>query len=571
MEPTTAVAAEATTGAQPAASAAPAAAASAVPAAAASAAPAVAAPVATQAADAIDALDDSLDRAFDTAASGLWSLAARVKAAVPKDRDGLRGFEAAARGVVGTVQRRAAQVEEVLLDVALAGAGGEGEEEEEGRDTVGEEGDEECGKEGGKEGGETGGNRGLGADANAAAVMFAAAGDADLMAMGMVGGLSGGGGGKAGALPEDYVHEDLDVNKELARAAETLQASVGTLQARAGDLQATAGKTVGGLLGSLSLWAAGDGDGEDEDQDDRARDAPHTRFQALMRDLEMNPDTYCQPADDLDAFTEWGKRFDLDALEPECVDLLDRRPTVAELYERVVPRLIEEDTFWMRYFYARHALNKREQERLALLQRAVGAAAGGDDDDGGGWDDDDWDDDEEEEEVVAGAADSGRVSDTDAADSSAALSSLSPKEAASANADPSATGLGSKLTPGVVAATNTVEPVPKEATAEETKAEPASTKSRGEGIKKSPASSGDEPQASSVPRQGASDGKDSSDPSAARQVVDDERPPSDSAAIVSTDAAAVASGTEGPNIPSNAKETPPIENADEGSDSDDWE
>lgn len=569
MDPATAVAAEVTAPAAPPAAGA--------------GTPAAAAPPA----DAIDALDHSLDRALDSAASGLWSLAARVTAAVPKDRDGLRGFEAAARGVVGTVQRHAVQVEEALLDVAMAGRDASGEGEggpgEEGTEQDGEgvkegkgegsDGDEKD-TEGGGGGGGAGDSEGAAVDASASAVMFAAAGDADLIGIGMVGsvpGAGGGGGDGERSLPEGYVREDLDVNKELARAAETLQAGVGTLQARAGDLQATAGKTVGGLLGSLSLWAAGASDGEDEQGDDRARDAPQSRFQMLVRDLEMNPDTYCQPAEDLDAFAEWGKNFDLDALEPECVDLLDRLPTVAELYERVVPRLIEENTFWMRYFYARHALNKREQERLALLQRAVGAAAGGGDDDGGGWDDDDWDDDEEDAPDVTDSVTASNMGATGAAVASETVEPASGEDAKSAPVGkPSAVSVLERA-PGVAAAAGVVEPAPASTAASAEVPGSAAAKPLTDSVKQSLVTADDTPADSSSGVNGASGsgkGAASADPSS--QATDDDRPSSESPRdVASVEAAGSIGEKSGDATASGVK--PPTESADDGSDSDDWE
>jgi hypothetical protein len=334
--------------------------------------------------DAIDALDDTLDRALGTAATSLWSLAARVQSAVPAETQAALVEQAqrakainftsvaeAARDVVGTVQRNAVRVEEALLDAASAArmggeaAGGEdGNQDREGREGTGEDG---------------------GGGEDEAAVARA---------------------GVHVAKPHGgYVPEDLDVNAELARAARTLQNSVGSLQA------SVVGKTVGGLFGSLSLWAAGDDAGDESDEygdGDGARDAPQTRFQGLVRDLEVNPDTYCMPAADQDGFGAWARDFNLDRLEADCVDLLDRHPSVTELYERVVPRVLEEETFWMRYFYARHMLDVRERERIALLQRAVGGAEE-DADAAAGWDDDDDDawDDAKQESTGGGAAGNG--------------------------------------------------------------------------------------------------------------------------------------------------------------------
>lgn len=171
--------------------------------------------------------------------------------------------------------------------------------------------------------------------------------------------------------PEDVI----DVNEEIAKVGETITNSF-------------VGQTVGDIW--TGLW----GNSADDQQDDglEAADVPKTRFEKRIFELEANPDTYCEPAKDLDAFAEWSKSFVLDENADNCIAILDRHESIAELYERVVPRIVEEDTFWMRYFFARHVLEKEEERRKRLLERAENTVAEADDDEDG-WGDDDWDDD----------------------------------------------------------------------------------------------------------------------------------------------------------------------------------
>lgn len=157
---------------------------------------------------------------------------------------------------------------------------------------------------------------------------------------------------------------------------------------------ASLGKTVGGLWNGL--WGSEEGEwehvgveGSDGQRMSRAK-VPTTRFEVKVYELQSNPDTYCEPADDLDGFEAWGRNFDLDASADECIEILSTHGSIAELYERVVPTIVEEDTFWMRYFYAKHLLEVDEERRKKLLERAEsGGEQAGDDD---GWGDDDWGD-----------------------------------------------------------------------------------------------------------------------------------------------------------------------------------
>lgn len=179
-------------------------------------------------------------------------------------------------------------------------------------------------------------------------------------------------GGRKSAEDDE---ENIDVNEEIAKVGESIQNSL-------------LGQTVGDLW--TGLW----GRGGDADADGRQVEInmPKTRFEKRIHELQANPDTYCEPAEDLDAFEKWSKSFVLEAHADSCIAILDTHDNIAELYERVVPRIVDEDTFWMRYFFARHILEEEEEKRKRLLERAEHAVTetGGDDD---GWGDDDWDDD----------------------------------------------------------------------------------------------------------------------------------------------------------------------------------
>lgn len=149
-------------------------------------------------------------------------------------------------------------------------------------------------------------------------------------------------------------------------------------------------QTVGGL------WSGLLGLERNHEYPERTVEMPKTRFGKRIFELQANPDTYCEPTQDLDAFEEWGKDFNLDNYENECIELLHIHDSIADLYERVVPRVVEEDLFWMRYFFAKHNLELEEERRQKLLERAENAVEGGDDEDDG-WGDDDWADDGPEE------------------------------------------------------------------------------------------------------------------------------------------------------------------------------
>lgn len=176
-----------------------------------------------------------------------------------------------------------------------------------------------------------------------------------------------------GVVPVVEPTDTLDVNEEIAKVGETISNSLGQ---------------VGGLWSGL--W--GKGPDEQDMEPSVAPQVQRTRFEKRIFELQANPDTYCEPAKDLDAFGKWTTDFSLDDHTDDCIQLLTSHDSIAELYERVVPRIVDEDTFWMRYFFAKHVLEVEEQRRKKLLERAGNVVVEQEDEEDG-WGDDDWGDD----------------------------------------------------------------------------------------------------------------------------------------------------------------------------------
>lgn len=159
------------------------------------------------------------------------------------------------------------------------------------------------------------------------------------------------------------------------------------------------GQTVGGIWDGL--WGDDEYD-DDEEGDDALDGAPRTRFEERLYELAANPDTYCKPTSDKEAFDAWGKDFQLDDVAKQCVSILHKHEGIAELYVKVVPSMVEENEFWMRYFFAKHILEKEEERRRKLIEQADTTVEGENGDEDGGWGDDDWDDvvDESDDKVI---------------------------------------------------------------------------------------------------------------------------------------------------------------------------
>ncbi|KAI0565110.1 BSD domain containing protein [Gracilaria domingensis] len=243
--------------------------------------------------------------------------------------------------------------------------------------------------------------------------------------------------------------EGIEVNQDIAKVGEKVSEKVG-------GLSHAIGETVGGFLTGLL------GDENDELYDEIARRAaskvPKTRFEKRIYELQANPETYCKQPDDMELFNEWGKDFNLEEYAESCIEILYMHETIADLYERMVPNIIEEDTFWMRYFFARDVLHQEEGRRRKLLEQADTAEAqDGNEDEG--WGDDDWGEDDiqgseapesqtpankpEDDTVKSKKEPLGEGSEKDEGESKQDDKTMDPSE--SSNSKPSPTDLAKKM------------------------------------------------------------------------------------------------------------------------------
>ncbi|VDN02401.1 unnamed protein product [Thelazia callipaeda] len=84
----------------------------------------------------------------------------------------------------------------------------------------------------------------------------------------------------------------------------------------------------------------------------------------VLYSIQTDRDTYeNQPEGDGELFNMWCKNFDLNAYDEEISTLLANCPPMRALYQELVPDLIENATFWKRYFYKVH-----QTELLVNLQ-----------------------------------------------------------------------------------------------------------------------------------------------------------------------------------------------------------
>mmetsp|Transcript_4345 Transcript_4345/g.7950 ORF Transcript_4345/g.7950 Transcript_4345/m.7950 type:complete len:487 (-) Transcript_4345:70-1530(-) len=191
--------------------------------------------------------------------------------------------------------------------------------------------------------------------------------------------------------------------------------------------------------------------------------APVTRFAQKIKALQANPEVYGEPVEDRQDFLEWTSSFEWEvngANQMEASMILRENAAILDLFQQMVPSLVDEELFWMRYFFAKHLLEVEENRRIALLQAAAQNVTGGDEPIGWSDDEDEEDDQElddkqdeeqEQEEEEEGSREPAPTPATGVPEPSVKLGEKS-KEAPAVIANPTAAPLAALASGGVSAA-----------------------------------------------------------------------------------------------------------------------
>ena len=124
-----------------------------------------------------------------------------------------------------------------------------------------------------------------------------------------------------------------------------------------------------------------------------------SRFDADVAAMQRDSSTYCDEPDDSEEYEVWAAACDLSSKKPDIVKLLGENTFMSELQARIVPVIVDYDSFWKRYFYRLQKLEERHAKVAALTSGAA------EPDVGWGTDEDDDVADDDAEEVLEGEED----------------------------------------------------------------------------------------------------------------------------------------------------------------------
>ncbi|RZC81278.1 hypothetical protein C5167_043833 [Papaver somniferum] len=110
-----------------------------------------------------------------------------------------------------------------------------------------------------------------------------------------------------------------------------------------------------------------------------------SRFEANVYAIQNDMNTYTEELIDLDEFKKWKSGFDLEEKGEEIENLLDENNVMEGIYSKLVPSVIDSETFWSRYYFRVYKLEQVEDARANLVKRAISV----DDEEDLSWDVDD--------------------------------------------------------------------------------------------------------------------------------------------------------------------------------------
>ncbi|KAJ1265348.1 hypothetical protein BS78_08G069800 [Paspalum vaginatum] len=187
--------------------------------------------------------------------------------------------------------------------------------------------------------------------------------------------------------------ETAALRAAAARAASALPGALEAGASAASDRLESVGQAVddlgaaaAGLLSHANeALRSAEADGEDGDGVPRPSDTTasgaswraslpskkYTRFEAQVLALRADPATFTEEPEDSEGFARWSTSFSIDEMMEQIEEVLRESPGLESFVERLVPSVVDYETFWSRYFFAVDKLRQAEDVRTKLVSRAM--------------------------------------------------------------------------------------------------------------------------------------------------------------------------------------------------------
>lgn len=143
----------------------------------------------------------------------------------------------------------------------------------------------------------------------------------------------------------------------------------------------------------ISQVASSNDNVDDNESDRGSNERKFSRFDAKLNAIRRDERTYVEEVDDVEDYEKWKREFVVGDKKDEIEKLVGENGVLAGVYEKLVlnGNVVDDGTFWFRYFYKVYRMEVQEEMRAKLVKRSLSSF---DDEEDLSWD---VDDDEEEE------------------------------------------------------------------------------------------------------------------------------------------------------------------------------
>ncbi|CAL9178618.1 unnamed protein product [Musa hybrid cultivar] len=97
----------------------------------------------------------------------------------------------------------------------------------------------------------------------------------------------------------------------------------------------------------------------------------YSRFEAQVLAIQSDVNTFSEEPEDAQDFNNWRSGFDLAEKEEEIDKLCYENGALEGFLQKLVPRLVDYEAFWFRYYYRIHKLKQAEDARAKLVKRVI--------------------------------------------------------------------------------------------------------------------------------------------------------------------------------------------------------
>ncbi|KAL6210498.1 hypothetical protein ACLB2K_015730 [Fragaria x ananassa] len=209
---------------------------------------------------------------------------------------------------------------------------------------------------------------------------------------------------KSETVIETYRHDLQEFGSGMKKEIEVAQGSLETVGTKIDELGNTVLQGTAQIISQNILSPDHESDSSDSNApgytSQRSLNSKrYSRFESQVRAIQGDPE-------DAEEYARWKVGFVLEEKREEIEELLEGDGAMESIYKRVAPNVVDDETFWCRYYFRVYKLKQAEDVRANLVKIAISV----EEDEELSWDVDDDEYDESGSNVVAKSS-LGRSSD----------------------------------------------------------------------------------------------------------------------------------------------------------------